>query len=255
MQKHLSIVTALLLSLLGTLPAAAAANKLDLGPKLTLTRLEWRALPRMCRVPHGPTGYGVPLGEQAVHLSKDAKALRWKVGGWHYCNGLVLLNRARMAINPQDKKVFMDEAYKWMLYSYQRIDLKQPWAAEMSLNMARVLLMQGKPEAAIKILDKARPLHPHYAPIYLGYAAILFKTKDYAKAARILAAGNKATGDRNGELQYFLGLAMFHTGNIQAAKRYAAKARANHYLMQYLPRQLAKYDRERAAGKKPPPQP
>jgi predicted Zn-dependent protease len=133
-----------------------------------------------------------------------------------------------------------------MRFSYDKINKKDPWAAEMAVAIARVLRLQHKPKDALELLDKTRKLHPEYPPLYTAYTAILFDEKDYAEAAKILAEGNQATGDKIGEIQYFLGIALFRSGDIEGARRFEAKAREAKYPLHRLTKLLADHDKKHA---------
>jgi len=129
-----------------------------------------------------------------------------------------------------------------ILYSYEKISLQEPLAAEISVTYARALRLAKKPEKALEALNKVRPLHPRYVPLYVAYTVLFFDAEDYPAAAAMLEEGNRQTGDRIGELQYYLGLAYFKSGRIDQAREYEQKARENGYPLRGLARLLAEHD-------------
>lgn len=239
MDRYTQSATAKILVFLAASLLTAQASALN---KVQPTKLEWRALPRLCQT-GGHSGFVPPRGERYASISAEEKKLLWDIGGWHYCTGVVKLIRAELGMEPKARKALLVDAHKDVGYSLQRIPRNQPLAAEIGVAMARIEHLLSHDEKALKILDELQPLHPGYSPLYTAYAAILLKSKEYSRAAEILAAGNTATGDRLGEIQYFLGIALFHAGDIEAARQYEAKAIANHYPLRYLTRLLAQHDR------------
>lgn len=232
-----------LLSTAGLWQSAHAFNRLT-----DVTSLEWQSWPRMCQ---GKSHHGIPIpkGLKAAPKTAEEGALMWAVGGWHYCVGWLKVQRVQTGHPSSIKGDLLRDALKDIEYSYSKIDKKEPWAAEMATTKARALRLGKQHDAALKVLNDIKPLHPTYGPMYLGYSAIYFEQKDYAKAAEILREGNKATGDKIAAIQYFLGLSLFKSGQIDEARIYEAKARENRYPMRFLTRKLAEHDRKLAAAK------
>jgi tetratricopeptide (TPR) repeat protein len=173
----------------------------------------------------------------------------WSVGGWHYCTGLIKLMRAERTWDPETRQATLKGAMGDILYSYEKISLKEPLAAEISVAYARALRLAKQPEKALQVLDKVRPLHPRYVPLYVAYTVLFFDAQDYAAAVATLEEGNRQTGDRIGELQYYLGLAYFKSGQIEQAREYEAKARQNRYPLHGLARLLSEHDAKQTSHK------
>jgi tetratricopeptide (TPR) repeat protein len=212
--------------------------------KVQPTALEWAALPDICKNKDF-ADFIPPKGQSYSSLTEQQRDLKWAVGGWHYCTGLVHLSRAELWTDRGARRERrIADAETNINYSFSKIDKRLPWAAEMAVAMARVKRLEHKPDEALAILDATRKLHPAYAPLYLAYAVILFDKKDYEKAAEILAEGNKATGDKIGELQYFLGIALFRSGDIDGAREFEAKAKQAKYPLHRLSQLLAEHDKK-----------
>jgi len=205
------------------------------------TAIEWDSWPRLCKAA-GHTNVEPPLGRSRPTISKQERALIWKVGGWHYCMGYLKVQRLELMTVTLNRKDLLRQALGDILYSFKRIAKTEPWAAEMAVTYARALRLADKNDQAIEVLDEIKPLHPKYGPIYTAYTALYFDNEEYDKAVAVLEEGNRATGDSLGELQYFLGLAYFKSGNIEQARVYEQKARENEYPLRFLTRKLAEYD-------------
>jgi len=212
------------------------------------TAIEWDLLPDWCRSAGHTAGddrsWKRPQGAQtsARKLSPAEGKLLWGIGGWHYCTGHIKVMRLESRPQRPDRDSLLKQAFGDINYSLSKISPEEPWAAQMAVTLARAFRVAREPEKALQVLDKYRPLHPRYAQLYLAYTVVYFDQKDYHSAVEVLEEGNRNTGDRIGELQYYLGLAHFRAGNIEQARLYADKARNNRYPFKALARKLAEYD-------------
>lgn len=222
------------------------SNSVTYAADYQISDMEFEAWPPRCQARPDYVKYRPPPGRKIPSLSPREMARVQKVGLWHYCAGLVLLRRAELAPASDQRIAVAKQALLEVNYSYSIIDYGDPWFAEMSVSVARVYRVLEKPEKAREYLDLARKVNPRYAPIYTAYSLLFFDEGNYEEAAKILQEGNSATKGKVGELHYYLGLANFNLGNINAARSQAQMARSLGYPLSGLARKIAKHDRKTA---------
>lgn len=207
---------------------------------------EWESWPDHCKgASH--TFVRPPEGHSAPTLSKHEREIISKFGAWHYCHGYIMVQRLEANTHPSRREEYLRFSLEEIRFSLERAYPRtEPLAAAIAVTYARALRQAKKPKQALKLLDTYRKLHPSYPPLYTAYIALLFDNKQYADAIKILEEGNKATGDKVGQLQYFLGLAYFKEGQIEQARIYEQKARENKFWARALTRKLAAYDAKMA---------
>ena len=213
--------------------------------KVEISKLEYQALPPMC-ANAGHLLLQPGIERRSPPLPEGQGQLIWDVGGWHYCNGLVKLRRAELAPRTIETMAIVKDAIRDMDYSLSRINPKEPWAAEMLVAMARAWRILEKPDEAKKFLDIARKNHPSYPQTYLAMATLHFDKAEYTEAVSILKEGVAATEIPSAELEYFLGLAHFKDGNIEAARQQERRARSMGYPLTGLARKLTLHDKSPA---------
>lgn len=223
--------------------AGLAALFLSAAPfamnKVPYTALEYDSWPDICKG-HMFTMPAVP-GQEVPKLSKEQTQRRWKVGGWHYCHGLLWVRRAELARGTPNAKRWAKYGVGEINYSLTRIDINDPWAAEMLVTRARALRVLNERDKAKEDILKALKHHADYAAAYLAMAQLYFDGKDYESALAVLKKGNAATDSKDAELQYFLGLAYFYVGNIEKAQEYEKKASAMGYRLRGLSRKIKRH--------------
>ncbi|MCP5315327.1 MAG: hypothetical protein H6955_17345 [Chromatiaceae bacterium] len=209
--------------------------------KITLSPLEFDALPRLCKsAAHLP----IPRERQRWPHTKQEKQLIWDVGGWHYCTGVVKLRRAElMPRNISGFEALVKDALLDIDFSFERMPKRELWYAEMAVAAARGYRLLGDTKRAREFLKLAQDNHPRYAPTYSALALLSFDEKDYATAIGVLEKGNEATGKKSSELNYFLGLAYFYAGDIEKARHQEALARELGYPLSGLARKIAQHGR------------
>jgi len=172
----------------------------------------------------------------------------FKLGLWHLCAAHIWVRRSELEINPVKRKTMAKKAFGDINYVKRQIGPDHVIAPLTYRTLARAYRQFGERDKALKELDSVRKHHPSDPNLYSVYTAIYFDEKDYPKAIEILEQGNQATGDKIGELQYFLGLAYFYTDQIDKARIYEEKARQNKYPFRALTRKLAEHDAKKASS-------
>jgi len=216
----------------------------------SISTIEWDAWPRICQgsqIIRGKTS--MPRDRTPPRLTKQEHQWSKKFGIWHFCTGYIHLLRAEANPDQRARKRILN---KWVFQDLnwvpKGIKPEHPLSPLVNTALARALRSVGQHEKAIEVLDKIRKHHPSDPNLYSVYTAIYFDEKDYPKAIEILEQGNQATGDKIGELQYFLGLAYFYTDQIDKARIYEEKARQNKYPFRALTRKLAEHDAKKASS-------
>lgn len=214
------------------------------------TKLEWDAWPKICKgATH--TKAAVPKGRVRPKLNKAEAALLSKTGGWHYCIALLKLRQLELGTQKAPRERWIKETLGDINYSLSRIDLNEPWAAEMLVASARAHRQAKNASEAKKSLDKAKEYHPGYSPTYTAYAALFFDDKNYPAAIEILEQGNRTIQGRSGEVLYFLGLAYLKNDQLDKAREFEKLAKAKNYPMRYLSRKLRELENKQAQQSRP----
>lgn len=238
---------------LSILLLSGIANAFNMIP---VTPMEWDSWPRICQ---GMTTWTVvpPEGRKRPPLSQKEQDYIKSLGLWHFCQAYVRLQRLELK-SVRNRRAEIDFALDDIMYVYRQLDPREgrnarhPMFAPVGVAYARLMREARKRHQALEILDTVKKYHPSYPPMYTVYTALLFDQKQYRKAVEILEEGNRKTGDRIGEIQYFLGLSYLNIGEIEKARIFERKARENKYPFRALTRKLAAHDARQAAKKSAP---
>lgn len=190
------------------------------------TEVEYQSWSAECKAAYGGSNSGRTYGfdKRAPDLGKAFSALNWRIGGWHYCGGVIKIRRAELSTNTREREKNFLEGIQNANYSYSRIDKTNLWAAEMATTIARGYRGLGDIEKAKDHLDEAIRYHPKYPGAYVLYAMLYFDAEDYAAAKEYLLKANDAARGLSSEINYFLGLASIELGELAEAKKFAAEA-------------------------------
>lgn len=145
-------------------------------------------------------------------------------GPWHYCEGLIHLQRAKVAINDEKREKHFTAAYKAIKYTYVRISESDPWSAEMGIKMAEAADGLGKTGEANRYLENVVTQFPQYASAYTGKSYFLWKKGKLQKAIETLEEAKENLNHPTSEIYYFLGLYYVDNDNLAKAKENAEKA-------------------------------
>jgi tetratricopeptide (TPR) repeat protein len=212
--------------------------------KVTPTQVEYNAWPDICKSSQFLT---IPPDNIRPKISERERKVLWASGGWHYCTGLLKVRRAELMPVTPELEEYVKDALKDINVSLDRIDKREPWAAEMATVAARGYRLLSDRDKAMDYLEFARKQHPSYVPTYSVLARFEFDDKDYVAAIEILQSGIEATEDPTGELHYFLGLAQFYSAQLADAKQSEQTARGKGYPLQGLARKLTAHEAEQVA--------
>lgn len=190
------------------------------------TEVEYQSWSPECKAAYGGSNSGRTYGfdKRAPDLGKAFSTLNWKVGGWHYCGGVIKIRRAELSTNAREREKSFLEGIQNANYSYSRIDKTHLWAAEMATTIARGYRGLGDIEKAKNYLDEAIRYHPQYPTAYVLYAMLYFDSEDHKMAKEYLLKANDAAKGASSEINYFLGLASIELGELAEAKKFAAEA-------------------------------
>lgn len=233
--RHLIVIT--------TLGLVAWSSNSTAFNKIPITPAEWDSWPIYCQgVVH--TGVQPPPGRFRPQLSEQLVQKSWQYGIWHYCIGMIKVQRAERRIHTEEASRLIHDAIKDLMYSFERVtDPEDPLAAEMAVIIARAYRVKGDREKALKYLDLAEQVRPDLPQIYAVRSVLHFDKGEYDEAVAVLEGGNKATEGNSAELNYFLGLAYLNAGNIDSAKAQARIAKSLGYPLEGLQRQIEEYEK------------
>lgn len=212
--------------------------------KVTPTSLEYDAWPDICKSNKFLT---IPPDKIRPKVSEREAEVMWSCGGWHYCTGLLKVRRAELMPPTQEFRAYVKDALKDINVSFDKIDKKEAWSAEMAVTAARAHRLLNETEEALEYLDFARSKHPTYSPAYTARAMLSFDKKEYKEAIDTLQEGLEAAGD-SGEIHYFLGLAYLYNGNLEEAIMHEQAARSLGYPLTGLRNKIVARERSDATA-------
>lgn len=241
--KHVSIFVFLCLTA-GWYENALAFKKVEPTP------FEYDTWPTYCQAHAADT---IPDGRKRPVFGKEDVLILKGIGIWHYCNGLINLNRAEVQADKRTQFfIFNDEAWRDLVWSwnkrsfmFDKLGRSHPLVIKMMVDIARGHRLRGEKEKAKKLLMTAIASDPRYPSAYSVMGIMYFDDKDYEKAVEVLNRGDEATKGESAEINYFLGLAYLNLGDIASAKKHEKIARSLGYPLSGLANKIAQYERAR----------
>jgi tetratricopeptide (TPR) repeat protein len=217
----------LVVSLSFSLPLALVSTPVA-GFSFVPTELEYMSWSRECQgiysitSPARDSGYylRIPAREREAWMELGEE----NGGAWHYCAGLIHIKRAEFAISSEEKEKELIAAKGAILFSYNRIEKDKPWAADMSVALARVYRKMGLREESEKVLKSILNYHPKHPGIYNEYGMYYFDAKEYQKSKEMFLKANEIAKGRSSEIIYFLGLVSLELGELDEALKYQNEA-------------------------------
>jgi tetratricopeptide (TPR) repeat protein len=218
---------------------AECSSALDFVP----TESEWLVWPDYCRARYMESG----AGRDSIFSTRvgDAEVHRWESSlgdGWyalhHFCAGLAKTDRA--AREPDKTKRgsrYNDAIYEFTFY-IARTPPTHPLYAEAQV---RVCLAEDSNNAMAEGLsncDAAIRAQPSNPVGYTGKATVYRRHKQFTEAREVLDLGDKETGGKSAEIQYFLGLAYLDLKDYDKALEHARSAYSLGYPLQGLRNRL-----------------
>lgn len=192
----------------------------------TLNRAEFNTWNERCKALYISTTVGFQSEFQkdlpSSIISKYRKADR--LGEWHYCAGLIYLQRARSISSDVDKKKVLKIARSEMIFSIKKAGSMPVKSMEMRTELAKVHYYMGEKSKAFQYLNTAVANYPNHTPIYLALAELNYDNKSSVKAVEKIVSAPEKVLSSSAELNYFVGLHYYKTGKIKLAKDYARTA-------------------------------
>lgn len=163
-----------------------------------------------------------------------------KVGGaWHYCGGLVWLNRATVAADVQSKKRAYNQALEEINFTARKISETSHMYSEVQVNLARALFYTEQHEKSRHLLNSLLQKKPTMTSARIELARQLRATKNTPQAIELLENATAKEFEVSADLNYFLGVYQYHEGNYAAAKKHADHAYKLGYPLPWLKTKLA----------------
>lgn len=233
------------LSLLGSAPAHAA------GWGFTPTPREWETWPQYCRVQYsyinrGANEYGDYYPDSAIAMWRDRIGEKTFIALHHYCAAMLYLRRLKLETHADVKANLLTRVLDDGAYTYERADPKSIIYPSIAAVMAQAKYVNGQPDEAIAILQRAIEQQPDRFEAYGELANIYREQHKLDKAIEVVQQANTASGGDSPEIQYTLGLLNIEAGNVDAAVENAKRAYAQDYPLPGLRTKLIKL------GKWPP---
>lgn len=161
-------------------------------------------------------------------------------GAWHYCGGLVWLNRAIVAADPQSKKRAYSQALSEINFTARKIAATSYMYSEVRVNFARVLYYNKQHSRSRSVLNSLLQQNPSMTAARLEFARQLRAEKHTRQAIELLEKATAKEFEISADLNYFLGVYQYHEGNYTAAKKYGEQAYKLGYPLPWLKNNLAK---------------
>lgn len=206
--------------------SAAPAEASD----ITMTPVEWYALPDFCR----PAILGsiyihrVPFelrgsATEGAKTSGGARNASGIPGAHHFCFGLIHLSRAKRGGENYDAAV------RQFNYSYQQMSGNAPMFSYVSANLGRALYGHRKKADAAKVWTEAISLQPQRRESYLALAEALLGERRPEEALKVLKKYEDNKESDYPDAEHFLAQTYFDLKKYDEAKTHAERAYALGY--------------------------
>lgn len=208
----------------------------------TLSESEFRTWDERCKKAFSATVAARGTGFYN-HLSQSqlAEASRFGEdagGAWHYCAGVILLQRAGATVG-QEREGNLKRAVAEMRFTINKIRSEHQWYPEMHINYARAHYTSGNKAEAFTILQQLITSHPANSLPYTALAYYLKRENQLTKAISVLQNAPELLQNESAELNYFLGWYLMEANENEAALEYAKRAYALNYPVPTLRQRLA----------------
>lgn len=209
---------------------------------LIITEREFLQLSRNCqlyyysavgkRLPFDP-----PFSQSDVNAARvDAEYIG---GAWHYCGGLVWLNRALVAPDERSKKTAYQQALLEINFTASKTPVGNPMYTEIKVNQAKAYYYNGQRDRSKNLLNSLLAEFPTMTLARIELARQHRLEKKTAQAIQILEKASEKEFAVSADLNYFLGVYHYHEGNFAAAKKYGDQAYKLGYPLPWLKNKLA----------------
>jgi predicted negative regulator of RcsB-dependent stress response len=166
------------------------------------TEAEFMAWPDYCRVAYVNTNVGKSTSYRThVTRAEEISAKRvlgdtsfGGVGVHHYCAGMTLLSRAKIATDSQRRMADLDHAQRETAYTLERTKPDHHMYSAVATQMALIEFEQGNEENALALLGKVIAANPGQEMAYTAKASIYYRSGQYDLARDILEQGDESLG-------------------------------------------------------------
>lgn len=159
-------------------------------------------------------------------------------GAWHYCAGLILLQRA-ISTTGKEREDNLKRAVGEINYTAVRIPINHEWYPEVYVDYARAQYLNDKKLDAFTTLQQLIATHPTHSLPYTALAYYLKKENRLEQAIETLQNAPEILLNESAELNYFLGWYLMEANKTDAAVAYAKRAYELNYPVPTLRQRLA----------------
>ncbi len=208
----------------------------------SLSELELNTLDERCKKILASSSAGRSSGfyrNMTPQQKADAKRFGEEAGGaWHYCAGLILLQRANNTMG-KEREENLSRAAKEINFTAVRIPQNHKWYPEIYVNYARAQYLNDKKIEAFTTLQRLITTHPTHSLAYTALAYYLKQENQLEQAIAALQQAPELLLNESAELNYFLGWYLMEAEKTEAALAHAKRAYELDYPVPTLRQRLA----------------
>ena len=208
----------------------------------TLTEREFSIWDERCKMAFAASGAGRRSGfypNMTAERNKEVREFAEAAGGaWHYCAGLILLQRAYSATG-KEREENLTRAGREIKFTVVRIPQENQWYPEIYVDYARAQYLNNNKIDAFITLQQLITTHPSHSLAYTALAYYLKKENKLDQAITTLQNAPELLKNESAELNYFLGWYLMEANDSKAALEYAKRAYALNYPVPTLRQRLA----------------
>lgn len=209
---------------------------------LRITQQEFLQLSRNCQLYYysvvgSKLDYNVPFSASEVAAARvEAEYIG---GAWHYCGGLVWLNRAVLASDEHSQKYAYRQALAEIHFTARKTPVGNPMFTEIKVNHAKAMFLNEQKVQSKDLLNSLLAEFPNMTAARIELARQLRSEKQTKAAIEVLEKASPREFETSADLNYFLGVYHYHNGNLTAAKKYGDQAYKLNYPLPWLKQKLA----------------
>ncbi len=209
---------------------------------LVVTEREFYQLTRTCQL-YYYSAMGKRLDFEAPFSNEEVANARIEAeatgGAWHYCGGLVWLNRAAVTGDPQKKKIAYEQAMLEIDFTAKKISKSNPMFMAVKVNQAKAYFLNGHKDKSKKSLESLLAEFPLMTAARIELARQLKLANQIKQAISLLEQASSKEFEISADLNYFLGVYHYHDGNFDSSFKYAQQAYKLKYPLPWLRKKLA----------------
>ncbi|MBU1556039.1 MAG: hypothetical protein KJ998_14700, partial [Gammaproteobacteria bacterium] len=210
--------------------------------EFSVTESEFNSWDKRCKTAYAGSIVGRNsrfFRDMTPQQSAEARKFGEAAGGaWHYCAGLILLQRAASTIG-NERNSNLQSALLEIRFTYNKIKPEHPWYAEVHIDYAKALITSGDKRDGFAVLNRLIQTLPDNSLPYTALAFYLRRENKLEQAIECLQSAPELLKNDSAELNYFLGWYSMEAGNIGSAVDYAKRAYELNYPVQALKLRLA----------------